>query len=184
MYPVPSTDSCLLAPWTVDTVVTECSSLCETVEIPISKNRGTFDYHHRGDGGKQSHCISAKDDNVRVPHSSICIYECLRYGITFGLCLYIESDLKYGNTLWLWMMMKYMMPWIGWLDVVTLEVHLNDRNSSEVSVIATAGSTGVLPLVIPLSPIWNCVLCWIPFWDKGLNHKYLNNIWRAIKRQI
>ena len=72
----------------------------------------------------------------------------------------------------------------GWMDVVTLEVYLDDNNSSEVSVKAIAGSTGFLPLILPLSPLLNCLLCWVPFWDQGNNQKYLQKIWKSIHNQI
>ena len=80
-------------------------------------------------------------------------------------------------------MYKYIYN-IGWLDVVTLEIHLNDRDSCEVNIKAIAGSTGLLPLVIPLSPLFNCLLCWFPFSDHGNNSKYLQNIWKKIHEQI
>lgn len=77
-----------------------------------------------------------------------------------------------------------MNKYIGWLDIVTLEIYLNDRDTSEVSIKATAGSTGFLPLVIPLSPLLNAILCWVPFSDHGNNSRVLQNIWKAIHEQI
>ena len=67
---------------------------------------------------------------------------------------------------------------------MTLEIYLNDRDTSEVSIKATAGSTGIMPLLIPLSPLFNAILCWIPFSDHGNNSKVLQNIWKEIHGQI
>ena len=72
----------------------------------------------------------------------------------------------------------------AWLDVVTLEVYLNENNTSQVDVRAYSGSTGFLPLMVPLSPVLNCLLCWIPYYDQGQNNRILQNIWKNIHKQI
>jgi len=70
----------------------------------------------------------------------------------------------------------------GWLDVVTLEGTCQD--SSQVTIKGKGESTGFLPLMIPLSPILNCLLCWMPFQDWGNNQRYLNDVWTRIRQQI
>lgn len=52
-----------------------------------------------------------------------------------------------------------------WLDQIRITVTPVDDKSCKASVICS--STGFLPLIIPFAPIFNVVLCFIPFGDGG-----------------
>eukprot|EP01083_Nonionella_stella_P175521 611456_1 len=69
----------------------------------------------------------------------------------------------------------------GWLDIVILKVYWDDKTPLEVRIEAIAGATGVLPLLIPLAPLLNVVLCWVPFSDVGRSKKTLDNIFALLK---
>ena len=71
----------------------------------------------------------------------------------------------------------------GWLDVITLEVHVGD-DSQDIEIKAFSGSTGFVPLLIPAAPIMNVLLCWMPFNDFGSNNGYLKTIHKNIKALI
>mmetsp|Transcript_569 Transcript_569/g.858 ORF Transcript_569/g.858 Transcript_569/m.858 type:complete len:173 (+) Transcript_569:178-696(+) len=52
-----------------------------------------------------------------------------------------------------------------WLDQIRMTVTPIDSKSCKASVICS--STGFLPLIIPFAPIFNVVLCFVPFGDGG-----------------
>merc|ERR1712157_357868 len=76
------------------------------------------------------------------------------------LIIYQQKMTKYG-----FLISAYNFTKAGWLDVVSLEIYLSDKDSTNITIKATGGSTGFLPLSIPLAPLLNCVLCWWPFSD-------------------
>ena len=45
-------------------------------------------------------------------------------------------------------------------------------------------STGVLPAWIPGSFIWNCVLCWVPFSDNGMNEHRMMSVRDALQSSV
>lgn len=52
-----------------------------------------------------------------------------------------------------------------WMDEITLSFHKVDAESTGCAV--HNGSTGFLPLIVPLAPVINLALFWIPFADGG-----------------
>ena len=52
-----------------------------------------------------------------------------------------------------------------WLDQIHVTVTPVDDKSCKASLICS--STGFLPLIIPFAPIFNVVLCFVPFGDGG-----------------
>lgn len=41
-------------------------------------------------------------------------------------------------------------------------------------------SSGVFPVWIPLSFVWNCLFCWVPFGDVGMNQRRIRAIREAM----
>eukprot|EP00512_Aurantiochytrium_limacinum_P000310 CAMPEP_0171486596 /NCGR_PEP_ID=MMETSP0958-20121227/1177_1 /TAXON_ID=87120 /ORGANISM="Aurantiochytrium limacinum, Strain ATCCMYA-1381" /LENGTH=158 /DNA_ID=CAMNT_0012019491 /DNA_START=245 /DNA_END=721 /DNA_ORIENTATION=- len=67
----------------------------------------------------------------------------------------------------------YLTKAAKWLDQMTITVSSKDG----VTVCeVTDGSTGFLPLVIPLAPILNIFFCWFPFGDNGKCVSTMNDL--------
>lgn len=77
----------------------------------------------------------------------------------------------------------YYTPKNAWLDVVTLKIII-DRDTNTIKINGIGESTGFLPLIIPLAPIVNIILCWFPFDDWGNNKRYLKTIQSNIKSKL
>lgn len=76
----------------------------------------------------------------------------------------------------------------GWLDVITIKIYLLEDNKiikdGMIKIVAKSESTGVVPLMIPFSPILNIFLCWVPFLDMGNNKRYLKKIKNIIQSRM
>ncbi|GBG25797.1 Hypothetical Protein FCC1311_020162 [Hondaea fermentalgiana] len=84
----------------------------------------------------------------------------------------------------------YLTTKLKWLDQITIEVVSESQDSTTLKVVD--GSTGFLPLTIPLAPLLNIVLCWFPFGDNGkcaatmstLRKKTAQNLGKDINREV
>jgi hypothetical protein len=85
-------------------------------------------------------------------------------------------------------------PGAKWLDVITITLYVSSSTSASArnpqdsdkgySAKVVCTSTGVLPMSIPLAPLLNLSLFWIPFGDNGESarqHSELANAINAVK---
>ena len=85
-----------------------------------------------------------------------------------------------------------LTPTAKWLDLTTIRLLSDDCVGREGSAVAAAAvtaevfasSTGFVPLVVPLAPLLNWALCWIPFGDIGENSAALERLHRDVAKQF
>ncbi|XP_062505580.1 uncharacterized protein LOC134182213 [Corticium candelabrum] len=58
-----------------------------------------------------------------------------------------------------------------WLDVV--EIQMQPDKESGTRAIARSFSSGIIPVCCPLAPIFNSLLCWVPFSGNHFNDQRL-----------
>eukprot|EP00127_Corallochytrium_limacisporum_P005447 Clim_evm16s205 gene=Clim_evmTU16s205 len=68
-----------------------------------------------------------------------------------------------------------------WLDVCQIHVEPNEGQNG-VLVVAKSGSTGIVPLAVPLAPLLNILLFWAPFLDHGMNKRHIKAIQANISK--
>lgn len=66
---------------------------------------------------------------------------------------------------------------VRWLDQLRLEFR-DVEGGSECHAVGC--STGFLPLIVPLAPLLNALLCWVPFGDSGKNFTSLLELRREL----
>ncbi|GAB5372273.1 hypothetical protein AAMO2058_001650900 [Amorphochlora amoebiformis] len=72
----------------------------------------------------------------------------------------------------------------SWLNVIDIVVTKNPSlEQGGCLVRAHANSTGVLPVSVPLAPVLNVALFWIPFFDGGANKANIMEIEKIIMQQ-
>ena len=62
----------------------------------------------------------------------------------------------------------------GWLDVV--EVQFRPARESGTEASALSFSSGLFPVTVPLSFVWNIIFFWAPFSGNGFNKKRLHSL--------
>mmetsp|Transcript_11414 Transcript_11414/g.28885 ORF Transcript_11414/g.28885 Transcript_11414/m.28885 type:complete len:162 (+) Transcript_11414:233-718(+) len=65
-----------------------------------------------------------------------------------------------------------------WLDVYKFRFAAND--AGDVAMHVWAASTGLVPTSVPLAPVLNIVLCWVPFEDHGYLRKRMKILEDAV----
>ncbi|XP_033748002.1 uncharacterized protein LOC117333004 [Pecten maximus] len=71
----------------------------------------------------------------------------------------------------------FAFTWANWLDVMEFTLRGNKLQ-------ARSFSSGFLPLSIPFAAILNCVLFWIPFYDKKFNRTRLDALREAMSADV
>lgn len=84
------------------------------------------------------------------------------------------------------------------LMVVMVDVHVVQTEGEERIINGTATccfpvvttvhirgfSSGLFPLCVPLSFIWNSIFCWVPFGDHGMNERRVRAVREAMNFNV